>query len=92
MFYFIKIDQIVVETSKKIKYMVHLLWGIPFLFLQYFKFYLTGEHVYEFLKLLTWVQIGVFYLSLYFVAVGIDYVLTIRHGLKLIIKRMDSNK
>ena len=51
--------------------MVHLLWEKPFLFLQYLKFYMTGEHVYEFLKLLTWVQIGVFYLALYLAAVGI---------------------
>ena len=86
MFYFVKIDQIVLETSKKIKYLVHLLWGMPFLFLQYLKFSLTGEHIYEFLRLLTWIQIGVFYLALYMAAVGIDYVLTIRHGLKLTIK------
>lgn len=48
--------------------------------------------MYEFIRLLSWSQIFVFYAALYFSAVGIDYVLTIRHGLKLTIKHMDSNK
>jgi len=40
---------------------------------------------------LSWAEIGVFYVVLYFIAVLIDYVLTLRHGLKLSIKHMNKN-
>lgn len=86
MFYFIKTDQIVMENERKIKYLIHLCWGIPFLFLQYLHWILTGEHVYPFLKEFTWIQLAVFELSLYFISVTIDYTLALRHGLKLTIK------
>lgn len=76
------------EKRKRIKYLIHLLWGVPFVFLQYLRWALTGEHVYGFLSYLSWAQIGVFYAVLYSIAVGIDYVFTIRHGLKLTIKHI----
>lgn len=66
--------------------MIHLCWGIPFLFLQYLHWNLTGEHVYNFLKEFSWVQLGVFELSLYLISVTIDYTLALRHGLKLTMK------
>ena len=59
--YFVKTDQIVMERKKRIKYFIHLLWGIPFVCLQYLRWSLTGEHVYGFLEYLSWVQIIAFY-------------------------------
>ena len=92
MFYFIKIDQIVLEPRKRVKYLLHLCWGIPYVFIQYMNWYLTGEHVYGFLKYFNWVQLIVFELSLYYIAVAIDYSLTLRHGLHLSLRHMKSSR
>lgn len=67
-------------------------WGIPFLFLQYLRWRLTGEHIYNFLKEFSWIQLIFFEAFLYFLAVTIDYTLTLRHGLKLTIKAMGSKE
>lgn len=48
------------EKSNKIKYFIHLIWGIPFLFLQYLRWALTGIHIYGFLEHFTWPQLIVF--------------------------------
>lgn len=92
MFYFIKKDQIVLETKKRKKFLFHSFWGVPFVFLQYLHWYLTGEHVYGFLKYFSWTQLIVFELSLLYIAISIDYSLNIRHGLKLSLKHIKSNK
>lgn len=92
MFYFIKTDQIVLENNRRNKYLIHMCWGIPFLFLQYLRWRLTGEHIYNFLKEFSWIQLIFFEAFLYFLAVTIDYTLTLRHGLKLTIKAMGSKE
>lgn len=60
MFYFIRTDQIVMEREKSVKYLTHLLWGIPFLFLQYLRWWLSGEHIYGFLRHFSWLQLAFF--------------------------------
>ena len=60
MIYFIKTDRIVLETSKRQKYFFHLCWGVHFIFLQYLHWYLSGNHVYGFLKYFDWMQLIVF--------------------------------
>jgi hypothetical protein len=92
MFYFIKTDQIMMEPNKNIKYLIHSFWGIPFLFLQALRWYMTGSHIYGFIHYFTWVQVIVFELTLFLLAIGIDYLLSIRHGYKLTIKHMNSEK
>lgn len=92
MFYFIKTGQIVLENNRRNKYFIHSCWGVPFLFLQYLRWSLTGEHIYNFLKEFTWVQLIIFEAFLYLLAVTIDYTLTLRHGLKLTIKAMGSKE
>lgn len=86
MLYFVKTDQIVLEDNKRIKYFVHLGWGVPFLILQYLKWKLTGEHIYNFLREFSWSQLIVFEMSLYFLSVVIDSTLSLRHGFKLTMK------
>ena len=92
MFYFIKTDRIVLETKKRKKYFFHMCWGIPFIILQYLHWYFSGEHVYGFLKYFDWLQLFVFELGLYYLAVAIDYSLTLRHGLKITLSHMKGNK
>ena len=60
MFYFIKKDQVVTETQKRKKFLFHLLWALPFCFIQYLKWNFTGNHVYGFIKYFTWTQLIVF--------------------------------
>ena len=60
MFYFIKTDQIVMVQSKYEKYFVYMRWGFVYLFMQFIHWYVSGEHVYGFLKYFTWVQLIVF--------------------------------
>ena len=67
-------------------------WGIPFILLQYLHWHFSGEHVYGFLKYFDWLQLVVFELSLYYLAVAIDYSLTLRHGLKITLSHMKTNK
>ena len=92
MFYFIKTDQIVLETKKRKKFLFHTFWGVPFIFVQYFHWKLTGEHVYGFLQFFDWTQLFVFELSLYYIAVSIDYSLTLRHGLHIALGQLKRSK
>ena len=92
MFYFIKTDRIVLETRKRQKYFFHLCWGVPFIILQYAHWRFTGEHVYGFLKYFDWLQLITFEGALYYIAVAIDYSLTLRHGLKLTLNHMRCTK
>lgn len=60
MFYFLKADELVTETGKLKKLGQHFFWALPFLFLQYLHWALSGEHVYGFLKYFEWPQLIVF--------------------------------
>lgn len=84
MFYFVKKDQILTETKKRKKFFFHLLWAIPFCFIQYFRFSFTGHHIYGFIKYFTWTQLIVFEVSLFFISVAMDYFISVRHGFKLL--------
>lgn len=83
MLYFIKTDQIIMEDRRSKKFIFHLFWGIPYIGIQYLHWAMTETHVYGFLVHFNWVQLIVFEVFLYFLAVSIDYSLTIRHGYKL---------
>jgi hypothetical protein len=84
MFYFIKKDQILTETRKTKKFLLHLLWAIPFCLIQYIRWHFTGEHIYGFIKYFTWTQIIVFEVALFLLAIYFDYSISIRHGFKLL--------
>ena len=83
MFYFVNNNQVVLVTSKTPKYFVHLNWGVPYLAIQFLHWYFTGEHVYGFLKYFSWIQLAVFEVGLYYLAVSIDFSINLRYGLKL---------
>jgi hypothetical protein len=84
MFYFIRKDQVLTETKKTKKFFFHLLWAVPFAFIQYFRWYMTGHHIYGFIKYFTWLQLIVFEVALFFIAVYGDYFISVRHGFKLL--------
>ena len=42
MFYFVKTDQIVLVPNKSEKYFVHLFWSVPYFFLQFIHWYVSG--------------------------------------------------
>jgi hypothetical protein len=84
MFYFVKKDQIVTETQKRKKFLFHLFWAIPYFFIQWIRFYFTGQHIYGFIKYFDWLQLAFFEIALFLVAVSVDYMISVRHGFKLL--------
>jgi len=84
MFYFVRQDQIVTETQKRKKCLFHLLWALPFCLIQYLRWEFTGHHIYGFIKYFNWTQLAVFEFALFFIAVGLDYFISVRHGFKLL--------
>ena len=83
MFYFIKKDQILMESTMRKKFVFHLFWALPYIFIQYLHWHIKKTHVYGFIMYFSWIQIFVFELSLYLLAVSFDYYFTIRHGFKI---------
>lgn len=78
------------ENKKGKKFLIHLWWGLPFILLQYSHWLLTEKHIYGFIKYFSWVQLIVFELFLYCLAVSIDYYFALRHGYKLSLGELES--